>query len=388
MNELSFLKSLLLKNLMKKQPVIRHLLICFFLSLVICSTVSAQDWTSVKGRVIDVDTKEGISLCNVYLSGTSFGMLTDEEGRFIVKNLPPGEYTLIISHIGYSNVVKTIDLLNGDQDIGTVSLREITTDLDTDVTVESSEDKKWKGRFRKLSRFMMGENFKPKNVEYENPWVAEFTEQRGGLLRPAHEFSLKIENRYLGYRTNYLITDFVIGNRLQYVVGYPNFEPMEGTNAREKKKWKRNREEAYNGSLRHFFKSLLENTLEENEFIANLTNVDPEKLLDHYDRVINKGNYNFALNLNEPRVQKLIQIEPTQNDNIKKITCRSIIEVYHIGSVDENGESPRSLIKLEADSFLVYTNGVLVNMRSLRLFGSFSQRGLYEMLPFEYDMSK
>lgn len=370
------------------QPVIKYSLTYLFLILLSCSALSAQDWTRVEGRVIDSATKEGITLCNVYLSGTSYGMLTDKDGRFIIKNLPPGEYTLVISHVGYSNVVKTVNLITGDKDIGTVSLTEIVTDLESGVTVESSEDKKWKSRFRKFSRFMMGESFKAKNIEYKNPWVAEFTEEKRGVLRPESEFSLQIENNYLGYRTNYLVTDFVISNRLQYVVGYPNFVPMASDNAKEQRKWERNREEVYNGSLRHFFKSLLENTLEENEFIANLTNADPEKLQDHYERVIDKSNYNFALNLSEPRVQKLLTIEPTENENIKKITCKSIIEVYHIGSVDEDGESPRSLIKLETDSFLVYTNGVLVNMRSLRLFGYFSQKGLYELLPFEYDLSK
>lgn len=373
---------------MIRPPAIKYSLICLLLSLIFCSTGYAQDWVRVEGRVIDSATKEGVPLCNVYLSGTSYGMLTDKDGQFIIQNLPPGEYTLVISHIGYKNVIKTIDLLQGDKNVGTFSLKEIVTDLDTDVTVESSEDKKWKSRFKKLSRFMMGENFKPKDIEYENSWVAEFTKEKGGLLRPASEFSLKINNSYLGYRTNYLITDFMLGNRLKYVVGYPNFEPLEPANPKERRKWKRNRETAYNGSLRHFFKSLLENTLEENEFIANLTNADPEKIRDHYDRVLNRGNYNIALDLNKPRVQKLIQIEPTENDNVKKITCKSVIEVYHIGSVDENGESPRSLIKLEADSFLVYTNGVLLNMRSLRLFGNFSQKGLYDMLPFEYESAK
>ncbi len=373
---------------MIKQPIIQYFFLSLFLGLVLCHTANAQNLSKIEGRVIDTDTKEGIPLCNVYLSGTSYGMLTDTDGRFIIKNLPPGEYTLVVSHIGYSNVVKTVSLLEGDKDIGLISLKELVTDLESGVTVESSEDKKWKSRFKRLSKFMMGENFKPKNIEYENAWVAEFIEKKRGVLRPANEFSLKIENRYLGYRTNYLVTDFMLSNRLQYVVGYPNFEPLKPTSSKEEKRWKRNREEAYNGSLRHFFKSLLENTLEENEFLANLTNEDPEKLRDHYERVIDTGNYNFALNLDEPRVQKLIQIEPTENENIKKITCKSIIEVYHLGTVDQDGESPRSMIKLEGSSFLVYTNGVLLNMRSLRLFGDFAQKGLYEMLPFEYDLSK
>lgn len=373
---------------MTRQSVIRFIFSYFLLNFIFCSAGYAQDRVKVEGRVIDSATKEGIPLCNVYLSGTSFGMLTDTDGRFIIKNLPPGEYTLVISHIGYGNIVKTIGLLQGDKDVGTIRLKEVVTDLETDVTVESTEDKKWKGRFKKLSRFMMGENLQPKDIEYENAWVAEFTKEKGGLLRPAKEFSLKINNRYLGYHTNYLITDFMLGNRLQYVVGYPNFEQLVPANAKEKRKWDRNRETAYTGSLRHFFKSLLENSLEENEFIAYLTNADPEKIRDHYDRVLNKGNYHIPLDLNASQVQKLIQIQPTDNDNIKKITCKSIIEIYHMGTVDENGESPRSMIKLEGDSFLVYTNGVLLNMRSLRLFGNFSQKGLYDMLPFEYESTK
>ena len=71
-----------------------------------------------------------------------------------------------------------------------------------------------------------------------------------------------------------------------------------------------------------------------------------------------------------------------------KITFKDIIEVYYVDRLDENGENPHSLIKPVYGSFLVHTNGVLVNTTSVRLFGYFSQKGLYDMLPFDFTLSK
>jgi hypothetical protein len=346
----------------------------------------AQNGVQLTGTVLDKDTGKGISYCNVYLSGSSYGSQTDEKGQFTLTNLPVGSYSLIISHIGYTNLVKPLELKEGENDLGTVRLKEVSYDIDSEVLIQASEDRKWKSKFKKFSRFMMGYGFKAKNIDFVNAYIAEFSDKEPAFLRPQHDFNLEIENRHLGYKTNYLVTDFSIGGTLQFVIGYPSFTALQSKSAKEEKKWTNNRKMAYKGSLRHFFKSLLENTLEENEFLANITNLDPSVGLNHFDRVVSAANYNKPLNPIDQ--DDKFKIEPTDNERIMRITCKHTIEVYHLSTTDDSGEILQSYIKPVGDSFLVYTNGVLVDTRAVTLFGYFSQKGLYDMLPFDYEVSK
>ncbi|WP_194768661.1 TonB-dependent receptor [Tamlana sp. I1] len=75
-------------------------------------TLNAQDIT---GRVLF----DGMPLAyaNVYLKGTSKGATTNEEGSFIIKNNPAGNYTIIASYTGFEPQSKTIKITNEDVDV-------------------------------------------------------------------------------------------------------------------------------------------------------------------------------------------------------------------------------------------------------------------------------
>lgn len=76
-----------------------------------------------------------------------------------------------------------------------------------------------------------------------------------------------IENTALGYKLSYLLVDFTYDFKEKYVsyLGYPRFEPMKGSKAKEKR-WAKNRLKAYNGSVMHFNRVLREQQLEKNGF--------------------------------------------------------------------------------------------------------------------------
>jgi hypothetical protein len=40
---------------------------------------------------------------NVFLEGTPYGAATDQDGEYIILNIPPGDYTLRASYIGYTS---------------------------------------------------------------------------------------------------------------------------------------------------------------------------------------------------------------------------------------------------------------------------------------------
>ncbi|OGU55894.1 MAG: hypothetical protein A2V66_18240 [Ignavibacteria bacterium RBG_13_36_8] len=73
------------------------------LSLLIQVNLSAQVTTKfiIFGKVTDTDTGKPIENVNIYLAYSSVVTTTNNNGLFNIKNLLPGTYHLIISHIGY-----------------------------------------------------------------------------------------------------------------------------------------------------------------------------------------------------------------------------------------------------------------------------------------------
>ena len=63
--------------------------------------VTAQTF-SIRGKVIDRMTRQGIPYANVYIEGdTQTGTATDSIGRFTLPNAKPGIHRLVVSCIGY-----------------------------------------------------------------------------------------------------------------------------------------------------------------------------------------------------------------------------------------------------------------------------------------------
>ena len=68
---------------------------------------------SIKGTVVDSLSGNTLIGANVILEGTSLGMATDNEGRYNIPNVNPGQYIIKVSYIGYEPSSKEIDI-SGD----------------------------------------------------------------------------------------------------------------------------------------------------------------------------------------------------------------------------------------------------------------------------------
>ena len=67
----------------------------------------------IKGTVRDAVTGESLPGANVFIQGTSIGTATNLEGEYIINNVPPGNFTLTISYIGYMKKEFDISVLPG-----------------------------------------------------------------------------------------------------------------------------------------------------------------------------------------------------------------------------------------------------------------------------------
>ena len=65
------------------------------------STFNKNDKVSIEGHVLDTKTKEPISYVNIVIKGTNIGTVSDLNGNFVFHNLETGNYTLIVSSVGY-----------------------------------------------------------------------------------------------------------------------------------------------------------------------------------------------------------------------------------------------------------------------------------------------
>ena len=58
----------------------------------------------IAGHVIDARTREPLVGANIILEGTLLGGSTDADGDYYIINVPVGEYTIIVSYVGYRTV--------------------------------------------------------------------------------------------------------------------------------------------------------------------------------------------------------------------------------------------------------------------------------------------
>ena len=111
---------------------IKNLLV-FAVFTLMASNVFAQG--SVKGSVVDAKTNEALPGADVVVVGTTKGVATDFDGKFVLS-VPAGAQKINISYVGYEPLTLSINVSNGQtKDLGTVALTPNAASLDEVVIV-------------------------------------------------------------------------------------------------------------------------------------------------------------------------------------------------------------------------------------------------------------
>lgn len=220
---------------------------------------------SITGKVTNANSKEGVAKANVFLSNSSFGTETTEDGSFTLPNVKPGQYQLVVSYIGYTDYTQTI-LVGHDPISLNIQLSPKTMEL-RGVVISSAAD--WKKNYELFKKQFIGSSENSKKCEVINPHVVNLVyHSRKKVLEAWSDEFLVMENRALGYRVKFLIDTFS-NDGLSGITSWAGkalFEELPGT-AEQKREWKQKRQETYYGSSRHFLKSLYSNTLDQDGFI-------------------------------------------------------------------------------------------------------------------------
>lgn len=185
----------------------------------------------------------------------------------------------------------------------------------------------------------------------------------------------------MGYKLTYYLIDFTYYSRgRSSYYGDIKFEQLQPKDEKEAENWLKHREEAYYGSLRHFFKSLIDNKLKDQNFLAF---------------ELNENTFEKSQGKLRPRLgNALIPLSPLKSvtfaSNIfdKRIVFSKPVEIIYQGEIDhlspyKDAAHPVTQIRTSG-SFVVNSNGCLLNPLSVSLSGSLVREGVADLLPYDY----
>jgi len=233
------------------------------------SVLTGQAQVTLSGVVRDSATREPLPFVNVFLANTTRGTTSDEAGRFMLNNVPVGTFDLLVSHVGYRLYQESVSAKT-DQTL-LILLRPQARQL-KEVVVKARRRRNKPEDFQRFKTLFLGTSTFSQSCRIKNPddvWVT-FDPSTQVLSAETPQYLL-LENTALGYRLRFyslkLYCDYNQG-AISYV-GWPIFEELKSRSAAQRRRWERNRETAYRGSLTHFLKSLRQNLLRQEGFSAH-----------------------------------------------------------------------------------------------------------------------
>lgn len=261
----------------------RPVLLAFFLSL--AAPLLAQKLLS--GLVLDAEKGSPVPKASVFLNNTSVGTTADDEGRFRLS-VPAGRYELIVSSVGYAT--QNTPVSGADEpDFLTVRLKPKAPDLEA-VVIEPYEKDGWEKWGSWFIENFLGTSEYGRDSRIQNPEVLKFRHsKKDGELRVRAVAPLVVENSALGYRITYQLENFSYSFRTRYLLyaGYPFFEELPGSD-RRKRRWEREREDVYHGSMLHFMRAVYRNRIGPEGFemrrLQKLPNTEKARVRALHDR--------------------------------------------------------------------------------------------------------
>ncbi len=109
---------------------------------IVFSLITALGQTGkVRGFVIDKSTDLPIPFANAVLEGTTIGAVANDEGYFILNNVPAGSYTLKVTFVGYNNYTKSIKVV-ADRIVSEKIYLEESSEVLEDVVISADRQER------------------------------------------------------------------------------------------------------------------------------------------------------------------------------------------------------------------------------------------------------
>lgn len=291
----------------------------------------------ITGFVFDASTGESINYANVFLANTTRGDATDESGEYIITNIPPGTYELIATMMGYEIQKKVIQVYGLKSKVFIFHLKPKILQGE-EITVTAKNPKEWRKNLKIFERIYFGKKEFAKKCELKNPEVLDFKyDRKTGKFNAISEGALVLINNALGYEVTLFLEEFYVelfNNDDIYIIEGKEewmtksirngairckstnyFKELKAKDDKQKKEWVKNRLIAYNGSMRHFFNSLINGSYKDEGF----------KVCGFKD---DSGRNDYTLNIKEI-------LKPSDNDYHYILTFPDLLKVIYAKEKDE-----------------------------------------------------
>ena len=103
--------------------------------------LKAASTGEIKGTITDKDTGKPVISASVQVVGTTLGAMTNFEGKFTIKDVIPGDYTVKISHLDYNTVEIDSVTVEADMSFSIDQVLELkVTDVGVTIKVTAKKD--------------------------------------------------------------------------------------------------------------------------------------------------------------------------------------------------------------------------------------------------------
>lgn len=335
-----------------------------------------QNETKISGTITDGLTGEPLEDVNVYLSYTTYGDATDSNGDYFFTTKLAGQYELVVSAVGF-DAKRYIVNLGSDRDELRINMEMLRHSVEMDEIEVKADNSEWVKNFELFEREFLGSTQIAQDASILNRWVLNFDRSENGELIAFADDPIKISNPSLGYDITADLNEFVWNTN--DMSGFYRvkvwFEEQDPATEEEYQRWQSNRAIVYEGSFRHFLKSLYDDQLFRNKFEivwqdtrqrARLQELDEEELEDALK----------SRNLDEELVSRNIKGYRLQEPVDVLIGRRSIRSDVR--------ERARLIPMLNDESFLITPDGNLADLMSIATAGYWSAMRMADMVPIDY----
>lgn len=352
---------------------------------------------------------------SVFLSNSSYGTITNDDGTFTLSGLKPGQYELVVTSVGFKDFNKTIMVPRDAKEPVRLDVEMIvkTTQLH-EVVITTPEN--WKRNYDQFVKLFLGESANAKKCKILNPHSLSFINHkaRQGLEAWSDEF-VEIENKALGYKVKFLLKSFNydgIDNIISWE-GKILFNDLPGS-ASQKKQWEEKRNDIYYGSNMHFFRSLQGARLSEDGFAVMLLQRKPnpnrppqemlmKKITFWGDKNIDSANkYRRLYNL--PKYDENLIRQPLKETDIARATEQPGVfmigfpehlyvmytkkrEEEYMADIYRPLDMPNyqvSILTLHTQYAMFDMNGTIISTPPPLFEGTWSKSKAPELLPVDY----
>ncbi|WP_316765748.1 carboxypeptidase-like regulatory domain-containing protein [Pedobacter frigiditerrae] len=375
-----------------------------FLSFLLLLSISSFAQIELSGVIKDSVSNETLSSVNVFLQNASNHTQTTVNGAFLLRNIKPGRYTLIASAVGYERHAQAVSIGQTNSNVN-IKLKPQLTQLN-EVVIQHLSEQKREAYYKLFFNSFIGTSSYATKCTILNPKSLNISyDSENKLLEVSSDTLLIVRNPTIGYEVKILLDQFTLNLATNLVTYKGNlyFEDLKGTPV-DVRRWEKARAQLYNGSIKHFYKSLFQKTLAKDGFVVHPISSEldslrpPQHIIENNIKKFKNGNKDSLAywqeqdKLPEFRHRILRNVLLKEVDLVKPTTEPGLFEITfdkHLYVISKNkliGDSfnpTTTILTLQSDKAIFDLNGILVGKNAIVYEGDNMER-IADLLPYNY----